>query len=128
MSTLKVEQTEAKAQHVKVTADTLTVDLTDGRTRPKAACPARLKPRPLTTLDYIGQERALHLKDVTPYTNGFVELRYEIRNSGTTQDDPRISRLRSFLFRFPTPFFWRKTTTCQSSILEHHEIWGSSRN
>ena len=32
MSTLKVEQTEAKAQHVKVTADTLTVDLTDGRT------------------------------------------------------------------------------------------------
>ena len=32
MSTLKVEQTEAKAQHVMVTADTLTVDLTDGRT------------------------------------------------------------------------------------------------
>jgi hypothetical protein len=32
MSTLKVEQTEARAQHVKVTADTLTVDLTDGRT------------------------------------------------------------------------------------------------
>lgn len=32
MSTLKVEQAEAKAQHVKVTADTLTVDLTDGRT------------------------------------------------------------------------------------------------
>ena len=32
MSTLKVEQSEAKAQHVKVTADTLTVDLTDGRT------------------------------------------------------------------------------------------------
>ena len=32
MSTLKVEQTEATAQHVKVTADTLTVDLTDGRT------------------------------------------------------------------------------------------------
>jgi hypothetical protein len=54
--------------------------------RPKAACPARLKPRPLTTLDYIGQERALHLKDVTPYTNGFVELRYEIRNSGTTPE------------------------------------------
>ena len=32
MSTLKVEQTEARALHVKVTADTLTVDLTDGRT------------------------------------------------------------------------------------------------
>ena len=32
MSTLKVEQTEARAQHVKVTAETLTVDLTDGRT------------------------------------------------------------------------------------------------
>src|SRR5688572_8177050 len=32
MSTLKVEQSEARAQHVKVTADTLTVDLTDGRT------------------------------------------------------------------------------------------------
>jgi hypothetical protein len=32
MSTLKVEQAEARAQHVKVTADTLTVDLTDGRT------------------------------------------------------------------------------------------------
>ena len=32
MSTLKVEQTEARAQHVKVTADTLTVDLIDGRT------------------------------------------------------------------------------------------------
>src|SRR5688572_28143884 len=32
MSTLKVEQNEARAQHVKVTADTLTVDLTDGRT------------------------------------------------------------------------------------------------
>src|SRR5437016_5890676 len=32
MSTLKIEQTDARAQHVKVTADTLTVDLTDGRT------------------------------------------------------------------------------------------------
>src|SRR5262245_42633861 len=32
MSTLKVELVEAKAQHVRVTADTLTVDLTDGRT------------------------------------------------------------------------------------------------
>ncbi len=32
MSTLKVEQTEARAQHVRVTVDTLTVDLTDGRT------------------------------------------------------------------------------------------------
>ena len=32
MSTLKVEQREAKAQQVKVTKDTLTVDLFDGRT------------------------------------------------------------------------------------------------
>jgi len=32
MSTLRVEQTEARAQHVKLTADSLTVDLTDGRT------------------------------------------------------------------------------------------------
>ena len=32
MSTLKVEATEARAQHVKVTAEALTVDLTDGRT------------------------------------------------------------------------------------------------
>jgi hypothetical protein len=32
MSTLKIEQSAARAQHVKVTADTLTVDLTDGRT------------------------------------------------------------------------------------------------
>ena len=32
MSTLKIEQTDARAQHVKVTADALTVDLTDGRT------------------------------------------------------------------------------------------------
>lgn len=32
MSTLRVEQTEARAQRVKLTADSLTVDLTDGRT------------------------------------------------------------------------------------------------
>jgi hypothetical protein len=32
MSTLRVEQTEARAQHVKLTADSLTVDLNDGRT------------------------------------------------------------------------------------------------
>src|SRR5438132_13674909 len=32
MSTLKVELSEARAQHVKVTSDTITVDLTDGRT------------------------------------------------------------------------------------------------
>ena len=32
MSTLKVELTEARAQQVKVTSDTLSVDLTDGRT------------------------------------------------------------------------------------------------
>ena len=32
MSTLRVEQTEARAQRVKVTAATLTVDLSDGRT------------------------------------------------------------------------------------------------
>ena len=29
--------------------------------------------------DYIGQEQALHLKDVTAYKNGMVELHYEIR-------------------------------------------------
>ncbi len=29
--------------------------------------------------DRIGQERALHLKDVTAYKNGFVELWYEVR-------------------------------------------------
>jgi dihydrofolate reductase len=29
--------------------------------------------------DQIGQEQALHLKDVTAYKNGMVELRYEIR-------------------------------------------------
>ena len=32
MSTLRVEQSEARAQHVNVTPDTLTVDLRDGRT------------------------------------------------------------------------------------------------
>ena len=32
MSTLKVQMTEARAQNVKVTSDTLSVDLTDGRT------------------------------------------------------------------------------------------------
>ena len=32
MSTLKVEQSDARAQHVTVTTDTLTVDLIDGRT------------------------------------------------------------------------------------------------
>jgi dihydrofolate reductase len=30
-------------------------------------------------LDHIGQEQALHLKDVTAYKNGMVELWYEIR-------------------------------------------------
>ena len=29
--------------------------------------------------DRIGQEQALHLKDVTPYKNGIVELHYEIK-------------------------------------------------
>ena len=29
--------------------------------------------------DYIGQEQALHLKDVTAYKSGMVELHYEIR-------------------------------------------------
>jgi len=29
--------------------------------------------------DHIGQERALHLKDVTAYKTGMVELWYEIR-------------------------------------------------
>jgi len=30
-------------------------------------------------LDHVGQEQALHLKDVTAYKNGMVELWYEIR-------------------------------------------------
>lgn len=30
-------------------------------------------------LDHIGHEQALHLKDVTAYKNGFVELWYEVR-------------------------------------------------
>lgn len=29
--------------------------------------------------DYIGQEQNLHLKDVTAYNDGMVELSYEIR-------------------------------------------------
>ena len=29
--------------------------------------------------DHIGQEQALHLKDVTAYKSGMVELHYEIR-------------------------------------------------
>jgi dihydrofolate reductase len=36
--------------------------------------------------DNIGQEQPLHLKDATAYKNGFVELWYEIRNSGTTTE------------------------------------------
>ncbi len=31
--------------------------------------------------DYIGQEQALHLKDVTAYKDGMVELWYEVRKS-----------------------------------------------
>jgi len=34
----------------------------------------------LLFFDHIGQEQALHLKDVTAYKNGMVELRYEIKN------------------------------------------------
>src|SRR3954471_25068971 len=30
-------------------------------------------------LEHVGQEQALHLKDVTAYKSGMVELRYEIR-------------------------------------------------
>ncbi|MEO0528495.1 MAG: dihydrofolate reductase family protein, partial [Bacteroidota bacterium] len=30
--------------------------------------------------DFIGTERPLHLKDVTAYTDGMVELCYEIKN------------------------------------------------
>jgi dihydrofolate reductase len=32
--------------------------------------------------DRVGQEQALHLKDVTAYKNGMVELWYEIKNEG----------------------------------------------
>jgi dihydrofolate reductase len=34
--------------------------------------------------DYIGKEQALHLKDVTAYKNGMVELCYEIKKEYTT--------------------------------------------
>jgi len=34
----------------------------------------------LLFFDHIGQEQPLHLKDVTAYKNGMVELRYEIKN------------------------------------------------
>ncbi len=33
--------------------------------------------------DHIGQEQALHLKDVTAYKDGMVELSYEIKNNKT---------------------------------------------
>ena len=33
--------------------------------------------------DHVGQEQALHLKDVTAYKNGMVELWYEIKNVST---------------------------------------------
>ena len=33
--------------------------------------------------DQLKQEQALHLKDVTAYNNGMVELCYEIRKDGT---------------------------------------------
>jgi dihydrofolate reductase len=33
-------------------------------------------------LDQIGREQLLHLKDVTAYKNGMVELHYEIKNNG----------------------------------------------
>ncbi len=32
--------------------------------------------------DFIGREQALHLKDVTTYRDGIVELRYEVRKEG----------------------------------------------
>jgi dihydrofolate reductase len=34
----------------------------------------------LLFFDHIGQEQPLHLKDVTAYKNGMVELRYEVKN------------------------------------------------
>jgi dihydrofolate reductase len=36
-------------------------------------------------LDHLGQEQALHLKDVTAYKNGMVELWYEIRKAPPIQ-------------------------------------------
>lgn len=36
----------------------------------------------LPFFDYIGEERALHLKDVTAYKDGMVELWYELKSSG----------------------------------------------
>jgi len=36
----------------------------------------------LLFFDYVGEERALHLKDVTAYKNGMVELSYELKSNG----------------------------------------------
>lgn len=36
----------------------------------------------LLFFDYVGEERALHLKDVTAYKNGMVELWYELKSNG----------------------------------------------
>jgi dihydrofolate reductase len=35
--------------------------------------------------DHLAQEQLLHLKDVTPYKNGMVELHYEIKKQGNSQ-------------------------------------------
>ena len=68
MSTLKVEQTEATAQHVKVTPDTLTVDLTDGRTIsvPLAWFPRLLHAMPKQRANWrlIGRGIGIHWEDV----------------------------------------------------------------
>jgi len=38
--------------------------------------------------DHIGQEEALHLKEVTAYKNGIVELCYELKSSGSRAQSP----------------------------------------
>ena len=37
--------------------------------------------------DYLGQEQPLHLKNVTPYQNGIVELRYALKSPGNPEQD-----------------------------------------
>lgn len=37
--------------------------------------------------DYLGQEQPLHLKHVTPYQNGIVELQYALKSPGKSEQD-----------------------------------------
>jgi len=42
-------------------------------------------------VDHVGQEHALHLKDVTAYKSGLVELWYEIRKDNIEADKNPLS-------------------------------------